>query len=165
MKDYTVSNEVFTSIMGEVNVSDEVVASNTATQGGEDGWGCDSTIGLAEGKNYLVVLTGWRKFDSDFLKKNKAAVNMPNNLEVVAREVKVSKGSVMELVSGVFPAVIGGRALCSAGVCSAQAKSDACKERALFVVSYKLVPVEGQERPKRVYSARRIGQDEIKVEV
>lgn len=168
MKNYSFTESEINAILGDFTPDPEATASITACDGGQQGWGKDSTVGLTPECHYIVALVGFRAFDPDFVNKNPRAKDMANNMVVRATQVAKSKTKgITALLGEPIQAVVGGRALCGASVCTAQDKAVAAAEKRLYLLSFVEVDKgqkneDGSPRMSKVYTSYRLSPDDLK---
>lgn len=135
-----------------------------AGKGGEDNWGANCNVTLNAKQKYLVILRGFQKLDLPKMSPERLA-RMANNLVIMARPVNVTKGRIT--VTGTpFTALVGGRALCQAGISDASSKNKAKKEGTPILLSYVSEEIPEEKRTeeqkaagvtsKKVYAASRL---------
>lgn len=135
-----------------------------AGKGGEDNWGADCNVSLNAKQKYLVILRGYQKLDLPKMAAERLE-RMANNLVIMARPVTITKGRIT--VTGTpFTALVGGRALCQAGISDANSKNKARKEGTPVLLSFVSEDIPEDKRTedqkaagitsKKVYSASRL---------
>lgn len=168
MKNYSFTESEINAILGAFAPDPEATANTTACEGGQQGWGKDSTVGLTPECHYIVALIGFRAFDADFVKRNPRAQDMANNLIVRATQVNFTKNKgITALLGEPIQAIVGGRALCGAGVCTAQDKAIAASEKRLYLLSFVEKDrgqknEDGKPRLSKIYTSFRLSQEDLK---
>lgn len=168
MKNYSFTESEINAILGVFEADAEAIASTTQCDGGQQGWGRDAAIGLTPECHYIVAITGFRVFDAEFVKKNPRAQDMANNLVVRAQQVNWTKNKGITAILGEpIQAIVGGRALCGAGVCTAQDKAIAASEKRLYLLSFVEKDrgqknEDGKPRLSKIYTSFRLSQEDLK---
>lgn len=133
-------------------------------KGGDDTWGANCSVSLNEKQKYIVILRGAQKLSIEGMTAAELS-RMANNLEVCAIPVALSRGHIT-VVGTPFTALVGGRALCQAGICDANSKDAAMQNGTPVLLSFvsEFIPEEKRTQrqkdngvtTKKVYTACRL---------
>ena len=133
-------------------------------KGGDETWGANCNVSLNEKQKYVVILRGAQKLSIKGMSADELS-RMANNLEVCAIPVTLSKGHLA--VTGTpFAALVGGRALCQAGISDANSKDAAMQNGTPILLSFisEFIPEEKRTQrqkdnditTKKIYSASKL---------
>lgn len=133
-------------------------------KGGDNTWGANCNVSLNEKQKYVVILRGAQKLSIEGMTADELS-RMANNLEVCAIPVTLLKGHIT--VTGTpFTALVGGRALCQAGISDANSKDAAMQNGTPVLLSFvsEFIPEEKRTQrqkdnnitTKKVYSASKL---------
>lgn len=166
--------KIIASVFGfesEAKFNEGITAPLNEGNGGEDGWGANCNVGLIEGKTYLVILRGAQRLNIEGMTAEEMA-GMANNLVVTALPVTVNPKGRLTMTGTAFTAVVGGRALCQAGISDCNSKNTAMQSGTPVLVSFENVVIPEEKRTqrqkdnnittKKVYSASRLSPTQEK---
>lgn len=153
----------------EAAFSESVATKLEKGSGGEDNsWGADCNVGLNKDQKYLVILRGSQKLDISNMKGMTAerAKGMANNLIIIAIPVSVNAKGNIKPMGTPFTALVGGRALCQAGISDCNSKNRAMQEGTPVLLSFveEFIPEEKRtqtqkdngQTTKKIYSASKL---------